>query len=337
MDWIPFPDPRLPVFGLPWFAENSPELWRLSKRLQGVVREPVWNLAQSPSGGRIRFTTDASALGIRLHYATFGHMNNMCAVGQMGVDLYVGARYWKTAFPTQAGDLETLYFSGLPKTAREVTLYLPLYHPVQVTAIGLEGGAAHPPAPFAHPKPVVYYGTSITQGGCSSRGGLSYQAILSRDLNLDFVNLGFSGNGKGDPELAEAMTQVDAACYVLDFAQNNATAEALKVVYAPFLAILRAKRPDIPVVCITPIFNSSELYLPPPHSNSERMREVIRDAVTERRHNHDRGLTLVEGRDLLGPKQHEGLVDGVHPNDLGFQAMADGLKPVLKKLLRLHS
>jgi hypothetical protein len=170
MQWINFPDPRLPVFGLPWFPETSPELWRLPPRAKEVVPESVWGLSQSPSGGRIRFATDASSVGIRLHYASHGRMHNMCTIGQMGVDLYLDGHYWRTAFPTQAGDLEVIYFDGLEPRRREITLYLPLYHRVQVKAVGIEDGASlEAPAPFAVPKPIAFYGTSITQGGCSSR------------------------------------------------------------------------------------------------------------------------------------------------------------------------
>src|ERR1051326_9008683 len=102
MEWINFPDPRLPVFGLPWFTETSPELWRLPARLKERVPPAVWGLSQSPSGGRIRFATDSPSVGIRLRYETHGRMHNMCTIGQMGVDLYADGRYWRTAFPTEA-------------------------------------------------------------------------------------------------------------------------------------------------------------------------------------------------------------------------------------------
>src|SRR6185312_1958929 len=93
--------------------------------------------------------------------------------------------------------------------------------------------------PFTPAKPVVFYGTSITQGGCASRSGMSYQAILGRQLNLDFVNLGFSGNGKGEPAVADMVAEIDASAFVLDFAKNNPTVESLREVYEPFLTTIR--------------------------------------------------------------------------------------------------
>lgn len=336
MHWIPFPDPRLPVFGLPWFEETSPHLRRLPDRLRGEVPEAVWNLSQSPSGGRIRFATSSGAMAVRLHYATHGRMHNMCTIGQMGVDLYADGRYWRSAFPAEAGDLEVTYFQGAERKRREICLYLPLYHPVSVKAVGIEEEATiEAPAAFSAPKPVVFYGTSITQGGCSSRAGLSYQAILGRSLNIDFVNLGFSGNGKGEAALARAVAEIDAACYMLDFARNNGSAAALREVYAPFLAILRAARSETPIRCVTPIFDTGEQFSPATRDNVEAMRRVIREAVAERKAGGDGRITLVEGTDLLGPNHCEGLVDGVHPNDLGFQAMAAGLAAPLRSALGL--
>jgi hypothetical protein len=338
MRWIPFPNEQLPVFGLPWFRETAPELWRLPARLKGVVRDPVWNLATQPSGGRIRFTTDSSAVAVRLRYDRHGRMHNMCTIGQMGVDLYADDRYWRTVFPTEVGELESSCFSEAPRHRRLITLYLPLYHPVTVLAVGVDDDATlEPPTPFAVPKPVVFYGSSITQGGCASRGGLSYQAILGRALNLDFVNLGFSGNGRGEPELARAVAEIDASCFVVDFAQNCPTVEELRERYSPFLRVIRAERPQAPIVCITPVFSTRELYSAEARDRLEAMRRVIREAVRERHDNHDDRITLVEGHDLLGPDGFEGFVDGTHPNDLGFRDMASGLRPVLARVLSLDA
>ena len=330
MNWIAFPDPRLAVCGLPWFSENSPHLWRLPARLKGVVRDPVWGGAQSPCGGRIRFATDATAIGIRLRYQAHGRMHNMCTIGQMGVDLYVDGGYCKTAFPTEAGDLETIYLEGVPARRREVCLYLPLYHPVEVISVGVnEEASLYEAADFAVPRPVVFYGSSITQGGCSSRGGLSYQAILARALNLDFVNLGFSGQGRGESELAHAVAEIQASCYVVEFAQNCESVEAMRAVYAPFLEILRTKHPQTPILCLTPIFATREAWDPAASAHVECMRDVVRAAVRARHAGGDEATVLVEGDD------GEGTVDSSHPNDLGFEAMAAGMIPALVRVLGL--
>ncbi|HUS08347.1 MAG TPA: SGNH/GDSL hydrolase family protein, partial [Bryobacteraceae bacterium] len=334
LSWIPPQDPRFDTHGLPWLAENKGELIRLPTRLKDQLPPAVWSLGNSPSGGRIRFRTDSTRVAIQLAYPSPPNMANMHAFGQTGVDLYVDGVYRSTAIApkdaTPGTPVEHVFFENLPRQERELTIYLPLYKPVRVLGIGLDSDAKVSKARrFAVSKPVVFYGTSITQGGCASRSGLSYQAILGRQLNIDYVNLGFSGNGKGEPVVAGMVAEIDASAFVLDFSQNNPTVESLREVYEPFLTTLRSKYPKTPIIAITAITSSRET------PRLDQMRQHVSDVVKRRIAAGDRLLTLVEGPALLGPDRLDGLVDGVHPNDLGFQWMADGLAPHVANVLAL--
>jgi lysophospholipase L1-like esterase len=338
--WIPLPSSQVHMDGLPWYSENGGELFRLPVRLKDTYRQPVWELAQSPSGGRIRFRSNTSLLAIRLEYPEPPNMKNLHAFGQSGVDLYADGVYRGTGTADRDSKpgktSEYTYFKDKPPIYREITLYLPLYMPVKVLAIGLDAEAQVQPAkPFAVSGPVVFYGTSITQGGCASRPGMSYQAILGRMLNLDFVNLGFSGNGKGEPELARAVASISASCFVLDFAQNNPTVDSLAQVYKPFLETIRSAHPETPVLVITPIYAAHESWSR--DARLESMRELIRQVAAKRIAAGDHYLEIVEGTDLLGPSRGDGLVDGTHPNDLGFQWMAEGLAARIAKVLGLKA
>jgi lysophospholipase L1-like esterase len=335
--WITLPSPQVQVNGLPWYSENGGELFRLPAKLKDTYRPPVWDLAKDPSGGRIRFRTNSCVLAIRLEYPGPPDMTNMHAYGQSGVDLYADGVYRGTAIADRDAKpgktIEHTYFKDEPRIDREITLYLPLYMPVKVLGIGLDVEAHVQPAkPFAAGAPLVFYGTSITQGGCASRPGMSYQAILGRMLNLDFVNLGFSGNGRGEPELAHAVASINALCIVVDFAQNNSL-ESLTQAYAPFLEVLRSAHPETPVLVITPIYGAQESWSRDPWL--EGMRELIRQVAAKRIAAGDRYIQIVEGTDLLGPSRGDGLVDGTHPNDLGFQWMAEGLAGRITKMLSL--
>jgi len=335
LNWIGFPNESLVVNGLAWFNETTPRLWRLPERLKSVVRPPLWELALQPSGGRIRFSTEATALAIRLHYPSLAGMVDMHKIGQFGLDLYVDNEYCSTVYPVDQPDVEASFFADAPALLRNVCIYLPLYAPVEVKAIGLSDGAQlWPPGPFAVPRPVVYYGSSITQGACASRSGMSYQAILSRDLLLDYVNLGFNGNGKGDREIAAAMAEIDAACYVLDFAQNCDSPAQLRKVYGPFIDTLREAHARTPILCITPIFASAEGYSKEADLRYSEMRKAIRDAVSERTRRGDQRLHAIDGTRLLGCEDSDGLTDGLHPNDLGFQRMAERLSVAILEALK---
>lgn len=336
--WVQLPNPQMEIDGLPWYAENGGELFRLPLGRKDTYRKPVWELAQSPSGARIRFRTNSSSLAIRLEYPHPPNMANMHAFGQTGVDLYIDGIYRNTAIAGKDSKpgmpQEHSYYKDQARQERDITLYLPLYSPVKVLGIGVEEGAEiKRPNPFSLSKPIVFYGTSITQGGCASRSGMSYQAMLGRMLNVDFVNLGFSGNGKGEPEMARTVADIDAAYFVLDFAQNNPTVASLAQVYAPFVETIRSKHPLTPILVVTPIYSASESW--GANDRLDKMRELIRQVAARRIAAGDRNIQIVEGTDLIGPSRGDGLVDGTHPNDLGFEWMAEGLAERISKVLGL--
>jgi lysophospholipase L1-like esterase len=338
--WLPIPSPHLEVNGLPWFAENGGELSRLPVRLKETFRKPVWNLAQQPSGGRVRFRTNSTSLAIRLEYPHGPNMANMHAFGQTGVDLYVNNVYGGTAIADHNSSpglmQQHFFYRAKQRVDREITLYLPLYAPVKVLGIGVDSDSeVQPPIPFALKKPIVFYGTSITQGGCASRSGMSYEAILGRSLNIDFINLGFSGNGIGEPEIARMVASLDAAAFVLDFAHNNPTLESFKQAYDPFIATIRREHPITPILLLTPIYDA-HLESWDPRPLLDEMRAWIRQVAAKRIAAGDRNLQLIEGTDLLGPSQGDNFVDGTHPNDLGLKEMAKGLGAKISKVLKLE-
>lgn len=337
LKWIEFPDPAFELNGLAWYEENAPDLFRFPKRIESQITKGLWGLAQQTSGVRIRFKSDCTSLAIRYDNTKMSGMRNMHRFGQSGVDLYTDGRYVRTAIHEETAAVEQVYFKNAPAKEREHLLYLPLYNGVRVKAIGVNPEAEiMSPQPFALPKPVVFYGTSITQGGCASRGGMSYQAILGRTLNIDFINLGFSGSGKGEKVVAETIAEIDPACFVLDFMANN-TPESVLEVYEPFVRTIREKHPETPIVCVTLIYVCREEPVSGGRERTEKMRGVIREVVDKLRREGDRNIVLVEGHSLLGPEHAGGLVDGTHPNDLGFQLMADGLTPTLARILNLHT
>lgn len=342
--WVQPASGEVEVDGLPWFKENGGSMCRLPVRARSTFRKPVWSLAQCPSGGRIRFRTDSPTLAIRVEYSSAPNMANMQAFGQTGVDAYVDGAYMVSAIADKDAKPGKVYepmlfdFSNQPRTEREITLYLPLYKPATVLGIGINKDAKLlKPKSFAVTKPVVFYGTSITQGGCASRPGMSYQAILCRQLNLDFVNLGFSGNGLGEPELARAVSEIDASCYVLDFGANHKSFDAMREVYAPFLDFVRGAHPATPIVVMTPLYTSREKRNPALGDDWIARRKFIEQLVRERQKAGDNKLFIVDGAKLLGQTPDDGLVDGGHPNDLGFYWMAENLAPTFRKVLRLSS
>lgn len=264
----------------------------------------------------------------------FSNMHHMASVGENGFDLYVGRDYIGSAWPDSAGKIVKEWQVGRERQMREITLYLPLYKPVTIEELTLDADARlELPTPYAIAKPIVYYGSSITQGGCASNPGGSCQAILERRLNADFINLGFSGNGLGEPALAQAICELDPSCVVLDF-WGNPSAEQYAAALPGFFDILRKKWPRLPILVVSPFYFPAEANGGDIARELSAKRRTARDFVEQRRKHGDRCIVFVDGLKMLDKTQTGGLVDGVHCNSLGFYFNAQGLEPFLRKALK---
>lgn len=336
-------DPRVTVSGLPWLAENQTHdkgsLIRLPIRLKDTFKHNVWTLGQAASGARVRFRTDSTTLTLdaKVMPVKFEHMP---LTGTSGIDVYVDGRYLGTAVPDRVGKVARFKHGGgftlaQTRSMRDVTLYLPLYSAARVNAIVLDSGSrVEPAAPFALARPVVYYGSSITQGGSASNAGGVYMAILERWLNVDYVNLGFSGAGHGQPEVARAMAEIDAAAFVLDY-WANPSVDQLRDTLPEFVRILRERHPTTPILIPGPYWEPADAATAEGQATFEGKRDVIRAFVEQRRAAGDAHITYIDGYEMLGPDQSFGLVDARHANAAGFYFMAKGLEPHLRAALGL--
>jgi len=324
--------------GFAWFGRD-----RIYRRLPVQPKEPlpkaVDALASNTAGGQIQFQTDSKRLSVRVKLAGAAGMVHMPATGQCGFDCYLGPppqRYLNTAkYDLKQSSYEVSLFQLPTAEMRNVTLNFPLYMGVQEVSVGLEPQAEVRPAPpWASDRRVVVYGTSITQGGCASRPGMDYTNVLSRRLNVEFINLGFSGSGRGEPEVARTIAEIErVACFVLDYEGNSGPTEQLQKTFPEFIRILRAAHPHVPILVISRIAFAADSFNPANLQECIRRRDFQRDTLDRLRQQGDRALFFQDGSELLGEGFDECTVDGVHPNDLGFMRMADSLEPVLRKIV----
>ena len=338
--WVSGKDPRLTVNGLPWFEENGREFIRLPKRAKGVVRDPVWELSTMPSGGRVRFKTDSSTVKLRVQHSRAElAMPHLCAVGMSGIDLYEGPpsrmTYWASNRPAEpTKPYECLYFEKMARKLREFTLYLPTYNDLVLLEIGLDKDAVVKPATaFRLRKPVVVYGTSITQGGCASRVANGHVPLIGRMLGVDVVNLGFSGNGQSEPEMAELVADIDAACYVNDCIANM-TEEQMKTRYRAFNEVLLRRHPETPVLMMSAIRYASEHYV----GGGRQLvtNAIARQAYQQLRKTDPGHVFFLDCTKVIGLEADHPSVDGCHLTDLGYWRLAKAVAPVLGKILKLR-
>ena len=326
------------VAGLAWFAQER--LYRRFPKLPPYpLPEAVEFLADYPSGAQIRFQTTSRRLSVRVRLTPSPGSPHMSAIGQGGIDCYLGAPGQQrfagvTKFDYGAVEYTCELCSLTEPALRHVTLNLPLYQGVEEVHVGLEPAAeVLPPAPYANDHPIIVYGTSITQGGCASRPGMAYTNILSRRLNREFINMGFSGSGKGEPEVARNIASIpDPGGFVLDY-ELNTSPEILRATLVNFIGILREAHPAVPILVLSAIRYADEVVNDGLRDVRKGNREFQQDTVASLRAQGDAGIYFQDGAPLLGDDFYECSVDGGHPTDLGFLRMANALEPVIRKIL----
>jgi lysophospholipase L1-like esterase len=324
------------IEGQGWTDTDGP-FDRLPARAKSLVREPVWNLSRDSSGLNVQFTTDATSIAARwtLNSEELA-MYHMPATGVSGVDLYAKQgddwHYLGTGRATEYPQNEWTLAADLEGESTEYRLYFPLYNGVNRVEIGVPDGAAFEwKTPAPRQRAVVIYGTSITQGGCASRPGMSYTSLLSRRLGVPVVNLGFSGNGKSEPEIAHLLAELDPAAYVLD-PLPNMFPEDVERRLPEFIEILRAARPTTPILLVENPLYPTIGWRPSGAKRVSDSNERLRQVLALRQQKGDENTVLVPACDLT-EDNGEGTVDGVHPTDLGFVRLAESIEPYLRKAL----
>lgn len=321
---------------------------RIPAYLQDSVRPDLWERSQCSSGIGVRFATNSSRVGVRYELLWDAHMLHMADTGIKGTDLYIfeGDSVWRhvnTNRPRvnnrEEKICESTYVSNLDTTRmNEFMIYFPLYDGVNKLEVKIDSGASigtGRPELIDPRVKIIAYGTSILQGGCASRTGMAATNILSRELNCEVVNIGFSGEGKMDSCMARAMAMIpDADVFLLDPVPNCTEMMCDTLTYG-FVKILRDARPDVPIVMVEgPMYPYSRYdsffgrYLPAKNAAYRRNYEKLKAE-------NPYGLYYVDCIGLDGA-ENDGTVDGIHLTDLGFRHYADKLRPVLEQVLREH-
>lgn len=317
------------IYGV--FYENG-KFRRIPESVAKTVNDGVAGLHANTAGGRVRFVTDSSYVAIHAEMPFAGKMPHFAFTGSAGFDLYITEngkdRYFKSFIPPV--NIEDGYESVIEfgnSDLKEITIDFPLYSDVSALYIGLENTAViKEHTPYKNENPVVFYGSSITQGGCASRPGLSYESILSRRFDTDFINLGFSGSARGEDEIAGYIKNLNMSVFVYDYDHNAPTTEHLRKTHSKMFEIIRKSNPDLPVIMMSrPKFILT-------YEEKERF-EIVEKTYLDAKNNGDKNVYLIEGKALMAEAGNEGTVDDCHPNDLGFFSMAKAIEKVLEKIL----
>ena len=318
--------------------EDSETFLRMPAKDALSVSEAVAVMNRYPSGGRIRFKTDAEKIAIRCVMPDWHGGANSTQFSRTGFDfyarengeyVYIGA----TCAPIEYRGGEFSSVANLKKTEnklKDVTMYMPLANPVNELYVGIPEGCTLDVGDeyTFKEKRVVYYGSSITMGMGAGRPSTLYQGNISRRFDWDFLNLGFSGNAKGEPEIAEYVANLDMSIFVLDYDHNSPNPGHLKETQMAFYKTVRAKQPDLPIVmCSRPVVNLNQ--------GDDRARfEALWDNYQQGLKAGDKNLYFVKGFEMFLPNaKAESIGDGCHPNDIGYLGMSIAIGDKLQEIL----
>lgn len=321
------------------FEENGLLTRRIPLEIAKTVSDGVMGQSGYGAGVRLLFSTDSPSISLRVEYSG-GYVATVCnQVLSFGFDLYKwdnhgGYEYCNTFRPADGFDFKKEEFKVYNGNNGEMTCYvlnMPHFTGVKKLDIGIESGSHMGKGmSYRNDKPVVFYGSSITHGAAAGRPGNTYENFISQEYNLDYVNLGFAGNAKGEPEMAKYISGLDMCMFVCDYDHNAPDLKHLEDTHFAFYEIIRANNPDIPYIMI-----SKPDFFTNPVENAKR-RDVIKASFEKAKAAGDKNVYFIDGETLFDGKFYKSCTsDGCHPNDLGFYRMAEKIGGVIAKILNL--
>ena len=323
------PHSAFSLYGI-FYDEKEQCFTRMDCEIADALGEGVGTLSRHTAGGRLRFATDSSVFQLTVAYDFLWLMSHMPLTGSSGFSLFEekeeGEIFIKNLAPISSdahGFTAEIPLKG--GVMRNYILYFPLYNDVKEITIALDKNAqVKAGKKYRDELPILYYGSSITQGGCASRPDQSYQALIAKRNNIDYINLGFSGNAKGEDLMVDYLASIDCGLFVCDYDHNAPTAEYLKNTHYRLYERYRKKRPDTPILFVTRPDITGD-------AEGEERLKIIYNTYRKAKRKGDKNVYFLSGKSFYGKKNRwDFAVDGCHPTDLGFLKMAE---KIYKKMI----
>ncbi|MBQ9714434.1 MAG: hypothetical protein IJV83_03845 [Clostridia bacterium] len=293
------------------------------------ISENVALISSECAGGRVRFITDSPYIAIFVKYRSVAKVPNYSFTATMGFDLYSGKRYvgcFVPAIDTIDTFESVINLTEIGKTS-EYTLNFPVCSEISELYIGVKQGSKIGRAPkYAIQTPIVFYGSSVTQGACASRPGNTYENIISRALDCDYLNLGFWGNAKGEEEMANYIANIKMSAFVFDYDYNAPSAEHLQKTHEKMFKIIREKNPSLPII----VLSAPKCYL---NDTDIKRVAVIKKTCENAIRSGDKFVRFISGAEILKDVKDTALADNIHPGDSGFISMAKYIGDALREFL----
>ncbi len=299
---------------------------RLPLSYKEIVRKPVWELSKASAGMSIRFLSNSTSISVKWTVLNNNKMNHMAETGIKGVDLYFNNmgnwQYLNTARPS---DIENEYMliKDMSDELREFKMFLPLYDGVESIEVGIDSNSVIERPLKKNRRSIIFYGTSITQGGCASRPGMAHTNIISRKLNIDCINFGFSGNGRMEQPINNLISEFNPLFYVIECLPNM-IAEQVTNSTIPLVKTIQEKRPETPIIFVENFLYESVALDEKEEALVKEKNAALKTEYIKMIEGGFKNVFYISTENATG-EDHEGTVDGVHFTDLGFIRYADFL------------
>lgn len=324
------------ISGFPYIDENETSFYRLREANSSTYPNEIKKRVSSTAGGRIRFKTNSNVVEIKITLDEIESYPHFALTGSAGVDIYLGTgqskKWYATLAPANKLDKSysgTMLLQG--DNEHEVTINLPLYSSIKRIEVGLHSDSIlYYPEPYTYEDPIIFYGSSITQGCSASRPGTSYPDLVTRWLDANLVNLGFSSSAKGELTIAASIAEMDMTAFIMEYDHNADTVEELRNTHYNFYSTIRKKKPELPIIFLS---RCSEGYSIPSEEAKAR-RTVIEETYNRALSEGDTHVYYINGSDIIiDAIRDDCLVDGKHPNDRGMYLIANAVYLLLNDIL----
>ena len=311
---------------------NNDNYYRLPVQIAEKVSGGVLTHMKSSAGVRVRFSTNSPFVAVRAEIEEFSPAPHVTDLANKGFDLYTVKegkyKYHNSFCPPLDTENEVCgitYFSD--EKTRDILIDFPNGAAVVSLEVGIKKGSVlSEGGDYQNRLPIVFYGSSITQGFAASRPGNSYENFISRWLNVDYINMGFSGSAMGEENLARYLSKIPMSAFVLDYDYNSPDVEHLTNTHLNFYRIVRDNNPYIPIVVVS-------RPEPPGSKEGSERRKVITDTFKAALENGETNTYFVDGSTFFGKDAiSDCTVDGCHPNDLGMYFIARKIGKTISRI-----
>ncbi len=331
--------PPFRIYGL-YAPLTEPVFRRIPESVAIAMGSGAHFLHTNAAGARVRFKTDSPYISVKADMGYSSAMPHQAMAGSLGFDVYADGYHVKALFPpvgyegyAPVFNVDKTFISMAelelptesPDKMRDITVYMPLYSSVDSMEIGIAPDAKIEAGnEYLHKTPIVFYGSSITQGCAATRASTSYCAIVADRLDSDFINLGFSGNARGDEAISDYIASLDMSLFVYDYDHNAPSPEFLRNTHKPMFDKIRAAHPDLPIIMMS---RPDRVR----HVDKAERTAIVRKTYESARAQGDKNVYFIDGCELFdGDTRELSTVDGTHPTDIGFLSMANRVLKTIK-------